>query len=73
MKRIADGVGARHSIVFSNVPGPITPYVISGKKAKKMMFMVGGTGDLASGITVYSCFETVKISFIADIMNVEDP
>lgn len=59
--------------MFSNVPGPLTPYVITGKKAKKMMFFVGGTGNLASGITIISCYEILKISFNSDISNVKDP
>lgn len=60
-------------MVFSNVPGPVTPYIITGRKAKKMMFFVGGTGTLSGGITILSCYETIKVSYANDEANVKDP
>lgn len=71
-KYLSESVGQRHTFIFSNVPGPITPYQITGKKAKKSMFIVAGVGDLACGITIFSCHEIIKVSITADIANIPD-
>jgi hypothetical protein len=60
-------------LIYSSVPGPITPYVITGKKAQRMMFLVGGVGSLAAGLTVFTCYETLKVAFNADISKVDNP
>lgn len=38
-----------------------------------MMFFVGGTGTLAGGITILSCYETIKVSYANDEANDINP
>lgn len=72
-KYLNDGVGLRHTMIFTNVPGPITPYQISGKKAKKSTFIVAGSGQLACGIAIFSMHEIIKIGITGDIVNIPNP
>ncbi len=61
------------SMVFSNVPGPKTPYTFLGKKSKRLFFFVPGLGEVGCGISVVSHASMVKIGCIADTSNIENP
>lgn len=65
--------GDKLSMVFSNVPGPKTPYTFIGKKTKKIFFFVPGMGEVASGISIISHGNVVKIGCISDTSNIEKP
>jgi hypothetical protein len=36
------------------------------------MFIVAGVGEVACGITIFSCHEVIKVSIAADIANIPD-
>jgi hypothetical protein len=61
------------SLVFSNVPGPKTPFVFTGAECTKMMFMVPGLASIATGISIISHVDTFKIGCISDLAYVEYP
>ena len=63
---ICEGFYKTHSMVFSNVPGPLTPYCIDGKLAKRCFFLAVGVEKLASGITFYTMADTLKMGIISD-------
>jgi hypothetical protein len=54
------------TFVFSNVPGPKTPIDMGGADSKWFSFFVPGVGTAASGISIISHNDTVKIGCIAD-------
>lgn len=55
------------SIVFSNVPGPREPYIIDGVKSKKMVFLVPGLENIATGISMITHENVLKIAINSDM------
>jgi NRPS condensation-like uncharacterized protein len=54
------------TLVFSNVPGPKTPWTILGKKVKSLMFFVPGLANIGSGLSIISHADVFKIGCVGD-------
>jgi hypothetical protein len=52
--RVADTSGAKHSIMFSNVPGYVKPAYYLGSLVKRFYYSGVGTGNISSGIVIVS-------------------
>ena len=61
------------SLVFSNVPGPKTPWVINGSKANRLMFFVPGLANLGAGISIISHADVFKFGCIGDLSEIPNP
>jgi len=57
-------------MVFSNVPGPKSPFTFDSKKAKKLFFFVPGLSQVGSGISIISHADIIKIGCMADTSNI---
>ncbi len=60
-------------MVFTNVPGPKYPLDFGGQKSKSMMFFVPALGTLASGFSVLSHDDVIKVGFISDSSCCDNP
>lgn len=58
------------SIVFSNVPGPREPYIIDGAKSKKIVFLVPGLENIATGISMITHENVLKIAINSDLSQI---
>ena len=56
----------RMTFTFSNVPGPRKHYIVNGKKAKSMGFLVPALKSLMGGISIISYVDRIKIGIISD-------
>jgi len=52
--------------VFSNVPGPKTPYIYNGKQTNKVIAMIPGLSDLAFGVSAVSHSDKLTMTLQAD-------
>ena len=66
------GIGSKHSIVLSNVPGYVRPVYYGGAVAKRFFSLVSGLGDLATSISVVSTCDNVTIAISSDEYQIED-
>ena len=60
------GIGSKHSIVLSNVPGYVRPVKYGGSVAQRFFSLVTGCGDLATSISVVSTCDNATIAVTAD-------
>lgn len=67
---VADLLFSRFSdtltFTFSNVPGPRTPIDFAGVDSKWIGFLVPGLANAATGISVVSHIDTIKVAIVAD-------
>jgi diacylglycerol O-acyltransferase len=54
---------SRHSMVFTNVPGPTAPVVMFGSKVRDMVF---GVGNLVSQVSIVSYAGEATLSMVID-------
>lgn len=52
--KVSETSGAKHSIMFSNVPGYIKPTYYLGSLVKRFYYSGCGTGNMSSGIVIVS-------------------
>ena len=60
---------SRHSMVFTNVPGPIAPVRIFGSEMKELVF---GVGNLVNQVSVVSYAGSVGLSLVVDEEEVKE-
>jgi len=66
------GIGSKHSMVLSNVPGYVRPVYYGGAVAQRFFSLVSGCGDLATSISVVSTCDNATIAVTADEYQIED-
>lgn len=70
---IVEFMAAKFTMVISNVPGPRRQIVYDGKKSLDAGFFVPALGKLASGLSILSHADTMKIGFCSDQAYVQNP
>ena len=53
-KHISESSGAKHSIMFSNVPGYVKPTYYLGGLVRRFFYSGVGSGNISSGIVIVS-------------------
>lgn len=59
--------------MFTNVPGPKTPLVFTGKKVKKLIFFAPALGTLSGSLSIVSHVNCIKIGCVSDESQIENP
>lgn len=61
------------SLVFSNVPGPKKPLIISGKTVHSIVFFAPGMGNLNASLNIVSHADVLKVACVSDNSLIQDP
>ena len=72
-KLIAIDQANKLSLVFTNVPGPKTPLVFTGKKVDKLIFFAPALGSLSGSLSIVSHVNCIKIGCVSDESQIDDP
>ena len=57
---------SKATIAFSNIPGPIRPYVFDKHDSTEMIALIPGIGDLAFGVSAMSHGDNLRMAVQAD-------
>lgn len=69
---VSQASGAKHSIMFSNVPGYMKPTYYLGSLAKRFYYSGVGTGNISSGIVIVSMLKRFQICITSDETQIKD-
>lgn len=72
-KLLANDQANKLSLVFTNVPGPKTPLVFTGKKCTKLVFFAPALGSLSGALCIVSHCDVIKIGCISDESQITHP
>jgi hypothetical protein len=71
-QRVWDTSGAKHSIMFSNVPGYIKPAYYLGGLVRRFYYCGVGSGNITSGIVIVSMLKRFQICITSDETQIKD-
>ena len=71
--KVSQTSGAKHSIMFSNVPGYVKPVYYLGGMAKRFFYAGCGTGNIATSIVMVSMMKRFQITITSDSTQVKEP
>ncbi len=60
-------------MTFTNICGPMTPYIFAGSKSKSIFGFVPNVGDLATGFSCISHNGIMKFGMMGDDARMPDP
>mmetsp|Transcript_21313 Transcript_21313/g.20459 ORF Transcript_21313/g.20459 Transcript_21313/m.20459 type:complete len:98 (+) Transcript_21313:577-870(+) len=61
------------TLVISNMPGPEPTFKLTGRKVQSIIYVVGGMGDMTTGLSFLSINGKIKQSLISDVVHVPNP
>ncbi|NPC75388.1 wax ester/triacylglycerol synthase family O-acyltransferase [Corallococcus exiguus] len=72
-RKVVDVMGAKASLIATNVPGPRQPVALAGTRLSRLTFWVPQAGNIGLGISLFSYAGQVTLGVAADEVRVPDP
>ncbi|NNB99293.1 wax ester/triacylglycerol synthase family O-acyltransferase [Corallococcus exiguus] len=72
-RAVVDVMGAKASLVATNVPGPRQPVSLAGSRLKGLTFWVPQAGHVGLGVSLFSYSGQVTVGVASDASRVPDP
>jgi hypothetical protein len=66
LEDITRGLGSKHSVLVSNVPGFMKPVTYGGSPARKFYSFLTGIGSLSSSVCIVTTMNNAQISLCSD-------
>lgn len=70
--KLSQSIGAKHTIVFSNVAGFVKPVFYNGAKFSELYYLATATGSCATCMTCVSTLDKIRVTLTADSYQIDD-